>query len=325
MRGFPVNASSTNQVFFNSEPLDRNLPFGVVVRDLAPASLADEDVRQALRDIWIREGLVIFKGIADPAVHLQLSEVFGPGVDHPAREARTEQKGLINVIYDPQDPYLVEMGNELRGKPLPWHSDLIYAPEVNHGGILRAVTLPSKWGETGFIDQIAAYDTLPEALKAQLDGLHVVYEYDVDVGNQRFGITLPMKVKQWQARMLSIQNRKGDFPQVIHPLTYVQVQTGRTVLNLSPWFAVGIHEMPNAAGDALLEDIARHIVDHAPSYMHSWDLEDMVLWDNWRMLHCAAGAPANEVRHMVRTTIGGDHGLGRVASGAGASASYAVV
>lgn len=319
-------ANRVGSGYFSMEPLRDDLPFGAIVRNLNPTLLDDVKLRAELRDLWIREGLIVLKDIADPEVHVKLSEVFGPGVDHPAKEARTEITGLINVIYDPEDAYIVEIDGELRGKPLPWHSDLIYSPKVNHGGILRPVKLPTKWGETGFIDQITAYDTLPNSLKAQIAGLHVVYEYDVDVGNQRFGISRPMNVKHWQKRMLSIQNRKEEFPRVVHPLTYVQEQTGRTVLNLSPWFSVGIHEMPGAAGDALLEQVARHIVDHAPSYFHRWDLKDMVLWDNWRMLHCATGTPVHEVRHMVRTTIGGDHGLGRIAREPGkASEDYVVI
>jgi taurine dioxygenase len=37
----------------------------------------------------------------------------------------------------------------------------------------------------------------------------------------------------------------------------------------------------------------------------------MVLWDNWRMLHCAQGVPPGEERRMRRTTIAGDYALGR--------------
>jgi hypothetical protein len=42
-----------------------------------------------------------------------------------------------------------------------------------------------------------------------------------------------------------------------------------------------------------------------------YELTDMVLWDKWRMLHCANGMPAGQRRHMRRTTIAGDYGLGR--------------
>jgi taurine dioxygenase len=37
----------------------------------------------------------------------------------------------------------------------------------------------------------------------------------------------------------------------------------------------------------------------------------MVLWDNWRLLHCACGTPVGMRREMRRTTIHGDYKLGR--------------
>ena len=38
----------------------------------------------------------------------------------------------------------------------------------------------------------------------------------------------------------------------------------------------------------------------------------MVLWDNWRMLHCVIPGPVDEIREVERTTIQGDYGMGRV-------------
>ena len=37
----------------------------------------------------------------------------------------------------------------------------------------------------------------------------------------------------------------------------------------------------------------------------------MVLWDNWRTLHCAKGVAPDAVREMHRSTIAGDYKLGR--------------
>jgi taurine dioxygenase len=82
------------------------------------------------------------------------------------------------------------------------------------------------------------------------------------------------------------------------------------VLNLSPLFALYIEGMQNAEGDALLADLAGHILD-CPTYHHHWTLNDMVLWDNWRMLHSVTLAPVDETRVMQRTTIAGDYALGR--------------
>lgn len=99
---------------------------------------------------------------------------------------------------------------------------------------------------------------------------------------------------------------------MVHSMVFVQEQTKRRVLNVSPWFAVGIEGMENAEGDALLEEVAQHIANCPAKYIHEWKLGQRVAWDNWRMLHNAAGCPADQERYMLSTTIDGDYGLGRV-------------
>jgi taurine dioxygenase len=61
---------------------------------------------------------------------------------------------------------------------------------------------------------------------------------------------------------------------------FVQEETGRKVLNLSPWFAQGIAGMKNDEGDELLHRLAEHAVDTRRAYIHRWHDDDMVLWDN---------------------------------------------
>jgi taurine dioxygenase len=81
--------------------------------------------------------------------------------------------------------------------------------------------------------------------------------------------------------------------------------------------AEGIEGAEDAEGDALLDAVCREIfansVDH--SYFHRWTTGDMVLWDNWRLLHAASGHPGKQRRHMHRTTIKGDYGLGYFENG----------
>jgi taurine dioxygenase len=106
-------------------------------------------------------------------------------------------------------------------------------------------------------------------------------------------------------------------------LDYTQAETGRKVINVSPWHAVGIEGMENAEGDALLAEVIDHLIRPELAYFHKWELGDMVLWDNWRMLHCALGVPRGEQRKVRRTTISGDYALGRplLSSTAGAAAA----
>ena len=113
-------------------------------------------------------------------------------------------------------------------------------------------------------------------------------------------------------RSSKLMSRPDGFPEVVHPLVFRQPETGRKVLNVSPWFALGIEGMERVEGDALLEEVIAHATDETGAYFHNWATSDLVLWDNWRMMHCAKGVPAESERHMQRTTILGDYGQGRM-------------
>ncbi len=47
------------------------------------------------------------------------------------------------------------------------------------------------------------------------------------------------------------------------------------------------------------------------SYFHRWEPTEMVIWENWRVLHSVSGAAPENGRCMHRPTIAGDYGLGR--------------
>jgi taurine dioxygenase len=300
-------------------PLAPDLNWGAQVLDLEPASVADPHVRKDLFDLWIQEGVIVFRHLKGEDAHLALSGIFGPLWAHPTPENRAkDRQDLIDVRHTKEDAWLTRVDGEVRGSYLPWHFDLVYMVKINRGGILRPVKLPQRLGDTGFIDRISAYDSLPSDVKSRIENLHVVYRYDMDPSHQRFGVRRKAEHVQYSKVAQKVKNSvdRGDYPDVLHPMVYVQNETGRKVLNISPWFATGIHEMPGAEGEVLLETVAQHIANENNAYFHHWQADDMVLWDNWRTLHCAIGAPAEEERHLRRTTIGGDYSLGRLAADA---------
>lgn len=299
---------------FATSPLPGQDRYGTVVTDLDPAALGDPAVRAALHSLWLDKGVVVFRGIGGGIdTQLRLSEIYGEPEVHPmmaGTDIRTEHRALAPIEFDRDDGNIYEIGGELRGGYLPWHFDGAYVDRINHGGVLRPEVLPGRGGETGFIDQIAAYDTLPAALQQRIDGLSVVYSYQPDLTKAKFG-ERPDRLVQ-----MSTLFRKGmEHPSVqvraIHPLVYEQAGTGRKILHVSPWFADGIEGMENEEGDALLREVISYVMRPELMYFHQWQPGDMVLWDNWRMLHCACGVPPEERRIMRRTTIVGDYGLGR--------------
>jgi taurine dioxygenase len=295
--------------------LDDRLPFGARVTGLDPSMLDDATVRSSLRELWIDRGVVVFDAVpGGTATHIRLSEVFGECEVHPLRpKDAVSAPELSDIRYIPDDGDIFEIDGEPRGGWLPWHSDLIYVDTINHGGILRPVRLPEHGGgDTGFIDQIAAYASLPEVLKARIDDLSVVYWLQLDVSTERFVHVPNLRMVRLRNSSARIMEQVDTFPRVVHPLVFVQPETGRKVLNLSPWFAQGIEGMEADAGDDLLHRLVEHTLDARATYIHRWRATDMVLWDNWRMLHSASGVAPADTRHLQRTTISGDYALGRI-------------
>ena len=71
-------------------------------------------------------------------------------------------------------------------------------------------------------------------------------------------------------------------------------------------------ELSNDEAVELLESLVAHTRKPEFHYFHQWKEGDMVLWDNWRAMHCATGTKPGVERVINRTTIAGDATLGRV-------------
>jgi len=299
------------------EPLAGNTALEVTGIDLDRP--LDTGTQKALQDAFLQAGIIVFpRAATSPEAHLALSRCFGELQRHPVKENWAEgYPELVDISYRPAlqgggSVALYEVDGQRRGGWLPWHSDLRYMSQINRGGILRAIKVPREGGRTGFVDQIAAYATLPERLRQRIDGLHAIYQLRPDFTQERFGKPESLKLIANAAALDAMAGRiDRDFPPVVHPMVYVQPETGRKVLNVSPTSAIGIHGMPGSDGDALLEEVLSYAVNPALAYWHDWQENDMVLWDNWRTLHSAEGVPEDCVREMQRTTIAGDYALGR--------------
>lgn len=295
---------------------------GLEVAGLDLTRPIDAATAGALQDAFLQAGILVFRraGVT-PEAHLALSRVFGELQRHPVKENWVAgYPELVDISYRPaadgaSSTALYEVDGELRGGWLPWHSDLCFMKNINRGGILRAIRTPGTGGRTGFIDQIAIYDLLPDELKRRIEGLHVVYQLRPDFTQERFGKPERLKLVANSPALESMAARiDTDFPAVLHPMVYQQPGTGRRVLNVSPTSAHGIHEMRNPEGDALLREVVAHTLNPEFTYFHDWEENDLVLWDNWRTLHCAEGVPPDCTREMQRTTIAGDYALGRLLS-----------
>jgi taurine dioxygenase len=295
---------------FSVAPLSPDLPFGRIIRGLTPTAIKDEAVRADLRRHWAEAGFLMF---CDSALtedfHIDLSRVFGPLEVHKTREfVDTRRPELITIAME-EDRTELEVDGEL-GDYQSWHKDSVYLEQMQHGGLLRALQVSERGGVTGFIDGVDGYNRLPEDLRKRVETLRVVYQINLP-DRQPYSTRSTVRVLRQSERVKSLFGRRDrDFPPVSHPLVFVHPENGKKVLNFSPGHALYIEGMGPDESHALLTTIADFVFD-SPAYHHTWSTNEMLLWDNWRMVHMVSVIPYDQVRIMQRTTIAGDYGFGR--------------
>ena len=288
---------------------------GVRVTGVTLAILAEPAVRAQLNDLFEQHGLIVFAEVEPSgAMHVALSEVFGPLKDHPSPavpRVADAPPGVIDMTCLPGEPGAIEVGGRQVVSWLPWHFDHAYNNELNRAGVLRAIDIPPEGGLTGFVDGIALYNALSPELRARIEGRNVLYRMNVIMDELRFGRPAGYRVVAEREHAQPVMDAAKGTPRSVHPAVWTRA-TGEKVLHVSPWMAEGIEGAEDAEGDGLLDAVCREIFAHAErlSYFHRWSPTDMLIWDNWRVLHAVSGHDPQYRRRMQRTTIKGDYGLG---------------
>ena len=191
-----------------------------------------------------------------------------------------------NKIFGREDRRrLFGLGNRL------WHSDSSFKATPAKYSLLRAVSVPSKGGNTEFAYMVAAYETLDADTKAQVEDL--VCEHSQIFSRQQLGFT--DFTDEERARFAPVRQR----------LVRTHPTTGRKSLYLSS-HAGGILGWPVPEARAFLRDLVEHGTQRSFVYAHQWSVGDLVMWDNRQTMHRARPFPAHEPRDMRRTTLMGE-------------------
>lgn len=220
--------------------------------------------------------------------------------------------GVIEIRHDPAEGGVVEVGGRRLSQWLPWHFDHCYNDELNRAGVLRSVEIPPEGGRTRFVDGIALFDAISPEVRDQIEHQTVLYAMDVVLENLRYGRPEGFVEVRASAGAADVMTEYAGRPRALHPAVWTR-KSGEKVLHVSPWMAKGIDGREDAGGEALLSAVCDEVVEAAEGlcYTHAWEPTDMVIWDNWRVLHSVSGMPPDNARCMHRTTIAGDYGLGR--------------
>lgn len=292
---------------------------GVQVGGFDLAADLDEATIAELVSLWNTHGLLVFRGQEiTPERQIAFSRYFGPLEVHPLKATLdAEHRELFTLENDPaKESFNLAYyhGEPVVGR-LDWHMDLHYTGRPNRGALLRSVVCASSDGLTGFGDLALAWEALDAETQALLEQLEVTYTFTMQRRHMRY-VQLEGYAPGPRSPRKPSDIRFPNFPEVVYPAVHRHPVTGQRVLGIVEQFLERI-VAPHRAGLSndeaieLLERLVGHIRLPQFHYFHRWEPGDMVLWDNWRMMHCATGTAPGVRRLIHRTTIMGDAVLGR--------------
>jgi alpha-ketoglutarate-dependent 2,4-dichlorophenoxyacetate dioxygenase len=208
-----------------------------------------------------------------------------------ARRLRPEMADISNLdeqgrLRGREDPRRFDqLGNRL------WHTDGSFRQVPAALSMLYAHRVPGPSplgdGDTEFADLRAAYDALPTATKAEIDGL--VALHDIAWSRAQLGFTD------------LLFGEKNVLPPVPQRLVRTHPGSGRKTLYVAA-HASEIVGWPLPDGRLLLRELIEHATSRDFVYRHRWRAGDLVIWDNRCTMHRGRHFDETRVRDLRRVT-----------------------
>ncbi len=282
-----MNTPSMTSQPLQIRPLAESMCAEVVASDVR--NLGDAQFAQ-VRDALARYHLVV---IRDQDLTEQDIETFarrfGEIEQHVFRQADGQVLGAVHRVSN-LDANGNPSVNPYLNANYYWHSDKAYMPQPAWITLLYGVEIPPVGGDTQFANMAAAYESLPPALKSQLEGLRVVNCFD------------HMLETTGNHHPRSEEDKKKS-PPVEHPLVRVDPVTGQKSLFVT-MYAKEVVGMPPAESRALLDQLLAHATRPENVYTFKWRPRDLLFWDNRHLNHRAvANYDMNKVRRVLQRVV----------------------
>jgi len=224
-------------------------------------------------DLEVRPLQRLKKQVPDPGDRITHREVFDvSNLDDDGNPLKTED-----------DRRIYSLANRL------WHTDSSFRQLSATYSMLSGRVVPPAGADTEFADMRAAYDALPDKMKARLDGL--LAEHSIWHSRSKHGGYVPN------------EEERAARPPAHHPIVRTHAGSGRKTLYIAS-HASHIMGMDEGDGRALLAELMEFATQERFVYRHTWKAGDLVIWDNRCTMHRATPFEDQRYRRdMHRTTV----------------------
>ena len=267
--------------------------FVAEVMDVNLGRISDSEFR-VLYKAWLEFGVLRIRGQSLNDGELQrFSNRFGPLEEIPYGKISEEEKQKI------KNRYVTVISNiEVDGKPIgglgnkeaTWHSDMTYIEDPPPASILMSLEVPELGGDTHFSDQKAAYLSLPNELVSRIENLSIKHNAaHTSVGDLRRGFD-PIKDPR-------------EAPGAIHSIVRTHDETQEKMLYLGRRELAYVVGFALEESEQLLNEVWRYAAMSENVWTQQWEIGDVIIWDNRRVLHRRDGFDQSQRRLMKRCQV----------------------
>lgn len=265
---------------------------GVQITGLSGRRLVDKAVAEECRQALDRRGVVVYREAhLDDAGLVAFSRLLGQVVPLP-NGGVPEHPEVQAITRDPSKSPLAAY----REATFFWHIDGTRGEVPDRATLLTARRIDGGGGgDTEFANTYAAYEALPEAERAELEGLRAVHSFAAS----QLHVTpnpSPKERAAWDRN-----------PAREQPVVWTH-QDGRKSLLIGTT-AGEVVGMAAEEGTALLNRVLDWTTQPRFTLRHEWRQGDLVIWDNTGMLHRALPYEQASSRLMHRTSLAGEEAI----------------
>jgi alpha-ketoglutarate-dependent taurine dioxygenase len=267
-------------------------PFGLEITGASGPRLVDRRAADECQAALDEHGVLVYRelDITDDDL-VAFSRLLGEVVVAKTGEHRHPE--IATITLDPAKTNAV-LASYRQGNFL-WHIDGATDELPQKATLLTAREVDDAGGDTEFANTYLAYQALPEAEKAELEGLRVLHSFAAAQARSN-----PDASERERAAWERVPSR-------VHPLVWTR-RNGRRSLLVGAT-AGRVLDRPAEQGDALLERLLEWATRPEFTLRHRWRRGDLVIWDNTGMLHRAMPFEPTSLRLMHRTTLVGEEAV----------------
>ena len=276
---------------------------GVEALGVDLAEMPDQTKMKDLETAFVDNCVLLFRNqnISEDA-HIQFSRHFGGLEIH-----------VLKQYFLSDHPELLRISNiQENGKNIGisdagqyWHTDLSYTATPSRCSVLLAKVIPEAegertFGDTCFVNTVAAYEDLDEATKQYLSKLRAVHSYTDRYERMR-------QANQGASQRAPLtEDQKKQVPDVAHPIVRTHPVSGKKSLYVNEGFTTRVEGVTFEESERILKDLFARITSEKYMYRHKWKVGDLIMWDNCSTQHLAiADYGLQQPRLMHRTTVTG--------------------